>query len=346
MRYLYLIAFASCMAMPTESSHASEPTADQRLSRRPLSASPQAALTGAPAPEQHGAIPFDEGLFVDSGLARFQMRGGRLRMDPVRYRKGNQDHRSERFQESLSVSCSNGVPSASFQYQDDFQKIQMSVQYGRCFRMQSTILATGETAALQQDQGQLIRWETRRSPSASNPLDRQANGWTLLHIIAADEPGFRLHFDHLLFRMFRGRSVFELTHRTHQLMCQKLTCQNTSDLVVVTETNIDQLIQQLSARKSSARRDAALQLSRLGASAFPHLHAAVREKDLDAEQLTRIKKLLANESRVENDTPSSLACLLSADHHHWQLLASRLNQQEWLAAKNHIRNCKLQPLLR
>lgn len=336
MRYLYLIALAIFLAMPTEPSLSEEPTADQRLGPTRLAAYPRAVTPGPPR-----IVPIAEGLFKDSGLAKFQMRGGRLRMDPVRYRKGNQDFRCDQFQETMSVSCSNGVPSAAYHFEDDFQKIRISVQFGRCFRMESTIHATGESASLEQDHGQLVQWRTRRSQTTDHPLDTEQSGWTILHIIAADESGFRLHFDHLFERMLKGRGLVELTHQTHRLMCK-----NTSDLMVVTETDVMQLVEQLSARKSSIRRDAAIQLSRLGASAIPHLYAALREKHLDAEQVARIGKLLANESRLENDTPSSLACLLSADQQHWQLIANRLDRHEWLAANDHIRNCQLQPLQR
>jgi len=141
--------------------------------------------------------------------------------------------------------------------------------------------------------------------------------------------------------MLRGRSLIELTKRTEAFLQQ-----NAAQLSAVSTDQVNMLVDQLSAPKSSKRRAAAIELTQLGTSAIPYLNAALRRNDLDVEQVARIQRLISRCPRIDEDTPSSLACLLSTDRAHWQILAKRMNRSQWIAANDHIRRCGLETLQR
>ena len=318
--------------MPTESTHSVEPTEDQRL---------QPAGDSSPIPNRKACRRPPPGVFSESGLIRFRLLAGRIQLDPMRYRKGTAEIDNEDFTESMTVSSTSGVPSVHYRFRDEYQKIQLVAEQGKSLRIESTILATGEQAILEQRRGADIRWNTRRDPMVASELDQQASGPTLLHIVGQDEAGFQIHVDSFLSRMLLGRSLIELTERTENYLRE-----NSESLSIVSSDQINKLIDQLRSQKSSKRRAAACKLTQFGTSAIPFLSTALERNDLDAEQRTRIQTLIARCPRVDEDTPSSLACLLSTDRDLWQIMAQRMNQTEWLAANDHIRRCGLESLTR
>ncbi|WP_182870278.1 hypothetical protein [Stieleria mannarensis] len=332
MRYPYLIALAMMMAMPTVSTPADEPTADQRL---------KAAGRPPQCSKKRAARRQVAGVFSESGLARFRLRSGRLVVDPMRYRKGSQEHSADGFHESITVSSSSGVPSVYYRYADDYQRVQLVAEHGKSLRMESTIIATGEQAVLDQRATGAIEWNVRRNPNGESELDRRVSGPTLLHIVGQDEPGFQIHLDMLISRMLLGRSVIELAHRTETFLQQ-----NASRLAIVSAAEVNALIDQLQAGKSSQRRAATTALAGIGTSAIPYLCTALERGDLDVEQRARIRMLISRCPRIDEDTPSSLACLLSTDRQHWQIMAKKMNRDQWIAANDHVRRCGLDALTR
>ncbi|QEG00906.1 hypothetical protein Mal15_49820 [Stieleria maiorica] len=332
MRYPYLIALAMLMAMPTVSTPADEPTADQRL---------KAAGSPPPCPKKRASRRQVAGVFSESGLARFRLRSGRLDVDPMRYRKGSQEHSAADFHESITVSSSSGVPSVYYRYADDYQRVQVVAEHGKSLRMESTIIATGEQAVLDQRETGEIEWNVRRDPNGESELDHRVSGPTLLHIVGQDEAGFQIHLDMLISRMLLGRSVIDLAHRTEAFLQQ-----NASRLIIVSADEVNALIDQLRAAKSSQRRAATTALAGFGTSAIPYLTTALGRSDLDVEQRARIRMLISRGPRIDEDTPSSLACLLSTDRQHWQIMAKKMNRDQWIAANDHVRRCGLDALTR
>lgn len=332
MRYPYLIALAMLMAMPTVSTPADEPTADQRLKadRAPPDCGKKRSRRNEPV-----------GVFSEDGLVRFRLISGRIEVDPMRYRKGTQEHEEDGFSETITVSSSSGVPSVYYRYQDAYQRLQLVAEHGKNLRIESTILATGEQGILQQHGRERIQWTIRRNPAKPSELDRVVSGVTLLHIVGQDEPGFQIHINSLISRMLWGRNLIDLTHQT-----QRYLHQNSSQLSVVTFEEVNGWIDQLRSAKHSQRRAATTALTRYGTSAIPYLTSALRRDDLDVEQVTRIQALIARCPRTDEDTASSLACLLSTDRDHWQIIAKTMNQDQWIAANDHIRRCGLDTLTR
>ncbi|MCA9136149.1 MAG: hypothetical protein KDB00_05305 [Planctomycetales bacterium] len=332
MRYTYLIALAILMAMPTVSTLADEPTADQRL---------KAAGQPACRAPKRTCRPKPTGVFSESGLVRFRLLSGRIEVDPMRYRKGSQELIEDDFSESITVSSTQGVPSVYYSYHDDYQRIQLVAEHGKDLRIESTIIATGEQGVLQQYDDGNIHWSTRRDPNNESELDHAVNGPTLLHIVGQDEPGIQIHIESLISRMLRGRSIIDMTRRTEQYLQE-----NSAELAVVSSHRVDDLIEQLKAAKHSKRRAAATELAQLGTSIIPYLKSALQRDDLDVEQATRIKSLISRCPRFDEDTPSSLACLLSSDRDHWQIMAKKMGHEQWIAANDHIRRCGLDALTR
>jgi hypothetical protein len=332
MRYQYLIALAILMAMPTVSTLAEEPTADQRLRVADHSARP---------PEQGPVTSYPIGVFCEAGPVRFRLLSGRIEVDPMRYRKGSQTHDNDGFTESITVASSSGVPSVCYQFGDQYQRIHLIAEHGGDLRIESNLIATGERAILQQCKGGEIHWITCRDVTQPSNLDLHVSGPTLLHIVGQDESGFRIHIDGLISRMLRGRSLIDLTQRTGEFL-QKHADQLTS----VSSNRVNLLIDQLGSVKHSQRRGASIELTRLGTSVIPFLNAALRRNDLDVEQMARLRMLVSRCPRIDDDTPSSLACLLSTDRAHWAILSKRMNRSELIAANDHIRRCGLETLQR
>ncbi|MCO8122270.1 hypothetical protein NHH03_11010 [Stieleria sp. TO1_6] len=318
MRYSYLIALATLMAMPTVSTFSQEPTADQRLRARPSSA-----------------------IFSETGLIRFRLMSGRLEVDPMRYRKGTQEYSDGQFSETMTVASAAGIPSVHYTFRDDYQQIQLIAEHGKGLRIESRIHATGERAVLEQVEDGLVHWSTQRDPAVTSELDTHLSGPTLLHVIGQDQSGFQIHVEELSTRMLRGRSLIALTGRTETYLRTHV-----KRLAVVSADDVNQLIDQLKSPKIARRRAAVIKLCSLGSVALPHLSAALVHGDLDPEQTTRIKSILSRCPRMDEDTVTSLAYLLSTDRQHWQILSQRMDQSEWIAANAHIRKCGLDDLTR
>lgn len=332
MRYPYLIALAMLMAMPPVSTLADEPTADQRLRAGPSPRNQARKKPNCTKPS---------GVFAESGLIRFRLLSGRIEIDPSRYRKGAQEIDQESYRESITVSASRGVPSVYYTYKDDYQTIQLVAEYGRSLKIESTLAATGEQGTLEQTCDGKISWTVRRDPEKESLLDVQCEGPTLLHIVGQDESGFQIHMESLVSRMLLGRSVIELTRRTEQFLQR-----NTNRLSIVTADRVDALIEQLRSPSSATRRRAAKALAKYGTSITPFLTSALRRHDLDVEQVARIQSLIRRNPRIDEDTASSLAYLLSGDRAHWQIMARKMDQTEWIAANDHVRRCGLAELTR
>ncbi len=332
MRYPCLIALAIFMAMPTVSTQADEPTADQRLRpgpSPPRTAKPRVCKTTQPS------------VFSESGLARFRLVSGRIDVDPMRYRKGTQEIDVDGFHETITVSSSRGVPSVYYSFRDDYQRIQLVAEHGKSLRIESTLISTGEQAVLEQFDQTEITWTTKRDPGMDSPLDTQISGPTLLHIVGQDEPGFQIHIGAMITRMLRGRCLIDLTHQTESYLQQ-----NYGNLSTISTREVHELIDQLRSPKCIKRRSAAKRLAGLGTSIVPHLNAALKRIDLDAEQKTRIQSLIARCPRMDEDTASSLACLLSTDRDHWQIMARKMSKDQWIAANDHVLRCGLAALVR
>ncbi len=326
MRYSYLIALATWMAMPTVSTPADEPTADQRLEAGREQPAVSPPIDDPPPP----------GVFSEGGLVHFRLQLGRLRIDPMRYRKGSETFCGGGFRETISVANASGVPSLYYRFEDDFQRIQLTAEHGKSLRLESILQATGERAVLIQHEDGLVSWSTRRNPATASAADVQASGPTLLHVIGSDEAGFRMHLDALTSRMLRGRNLIAIARQTEAHMVR-----SADRLPAISRDQVQQLVDQLGSRKSASRRLAMKQLAVMGTAVTPHLTAALQRPDLDAEQIARIETVLSRSARYDEDTPASLACLLSADRAHWQLMARRMNRSEWLAANDHVRRCGL-----
>jgi hypothetical protein len=174
-----------------------------------------------------------------------------------------------------------------------------------------------------------------------HPLDVAVSGSTLLHIIGDDPGGFEVHLEELITRLLRGRSPMELAERTERFLVRHV-----GTLTYISRDEVRELVDQLAASKSSARRAAAIKLQRMGTRVVPHLQRHLRREGLEPEQIARIQVLLKSFPLIDEDTPSSLACLLSADQSHWRILAARMNAPQREAANEHLRRCGLETLRR
>ncbi|MEO1617237.1 MAG: hypothetical protein AAFV88_15410 [Planctomycetota bacterium] len=332
MRWNTLIAWIAIVIMPTVLSRATEPTDDQRPGRGGIRVSPH---------------PRDDGDFIESeflgrsGWACFRLSGGRLELDPMRYRKGDRQGRGQGFEERISVSASKGVPSVCYQYRDAFQQIRVGAEHGRSIQIESTLLATGERGVLVQEAGQPIRWTVEQTPGSKHALDLRLQTETWIHLVGHDPAGFELHLERIVTAMLSGRSIRDLAHQTQEHLMLGLGTPQPLD-----QAAVQRLLEQLRSNRFSTRRKAMLELKDLGSPVIPLLRDRLRGKGLDAEQRSRISRIVNLSTQMRDDTPTSLASLLSLDQKHWTIVADRLNQHQWIAANKRLRQCGLPTLSR
>ncbi|OYP38122.1 hypothetical protein CGZ80_02465 [Rhodopirellula sp. MGV] len=324
------------MAMHIPSTLADESTSDESLSPPCLTGCGHSKKDHQPCRQ---CQPLPAGVFCEGGPIRFRLMQGRLEIDPMRYRKGSEEHQCERFQETISVSASSGIPAVYYSFHDSYQDIRLTAEYGGALRIESTILATGEQGELIQLPNGSIQFRTRRLTSTPSDLNESCQGTTLLHIVGQDEDGFNVHLESLLSRLLQGRSLIELTRETETYLRD-----NTHRLTTVSREHVDELVTQLRSSKSSHRRAAVRELTSFGSSAVPLLRASLSRHDLDTEQIARIQLILSNRARIDEDTSSSLAQLMAADRSYWQILAKRMNKNQWLIANDHVMRCGLESL--
>lgn len=336
MRYAYLVAFATLLAMPFESTLAEEPTPGHGLE---TPRSPDCRHLSKNTSPCRQCQPLPAGVFCEGGPVRFKMVHGRLEVDPMRYRKGSEEHHCARLEENISVSASSGIPAVYYSYRDSYQSVRLTAEYKGVIRIESMITATGEQGELIQPVDGPILFRTRRITDVASNLNEACTGPTLLHIVGQDEDGFSVHLESILARILRGRSVTELTRRTENYLRQ-----NTHLLSTVSRDQVNDLVDQMKSTKSAHRRAAVRELASYGSCVVPLLRSSLTRNDLDAEQRARIQSLLASRTRVDEDTPSSLAQLLAVDREHWQILAKRMDQSQWLVANDHVMRCGLESL--
>ena len=281
------------------------------------------------------------GLFHDSALARFRLLGGKVFLDPVRYRKGSEEFTSDAFTEVLHVSAADGIPAVLYRFESPKQTMQLMVQHGGGLQFESLLKESGEVVRMQQAVGGQIQWHRQIQPADSKSQTVYVQGTTVLHIVGQDPVGWQQHADWLYGRLLAGRSLLDLAEQTKAYLRNHV-----GNLSGVTSEDIDALTDQLGSTRLSERRAARKKLADLGTVVIPMLRRIVERSDLDAEQARSLQTLIDRSPRHDDDTVASLAFLLSADRMHWQIMAADLSTHEWIAANDHMQRCGLESLNR
>ncbi|MEM6469838.1 MAG: hypothetical protein AAF802_09825 [Planctomycetota bacterium] len=334
MRYRYLIAWITLLIMPTVLSRASETSDDESLSSDRSAG--QESVSGNSA-----AIEIESKFLGEAGWARFRLAGGRIELDPMRYRKGDKRCRSDSHHEHISISTQKGIPTVCYQYEDEYQRIHVTAEHGHLLRIESVLAATGESAILIQETNEPIVWKIRVHAGREHVLDQELTIDTWMHLLGRDPSGFEIHLERIVRAMLSGVDLFDLSLRTEERLVRQLPNEEP-----VTEPRISALIDRLASPIYRVRRAATIELTRIGYPSIPLLRQRVREQRLDAEQMARITKLLGRTINGNDDTPASLASMLSLDRAHWEILASRFDHEVWIAANAHLRRCGLTPMTR
>lgn len=281
------------------------------------------------------------GLFHDAALARFRLLGGKVLLDPVRYRKGSEEFSNEAFTEVLHVSAADGIPAVLYRYESPQQTMQLMVQHGGGLQFESLLKESGEVVRMQQSVGGQIQWHRQMQPAGREVQTVYVQGTTILHIVGQDPVGWQQHADWLYGRVLAGRSLLDLAEQTKAYLRNHV-----GHLSGVTSEHIDALTDQLGSTRLSERRAARKKLADLGTVVIPMLRRIVERSDLDAEQARSLQTLIDRSPRHDDDTVASLAFLLSADRMHWQIMAAELSTHEWFAANDHMQRCGLESLHR
>ncbi|TWT98266.1 hypothetical protein [Stieleria varia] len=261
-------------------------------------------------------------FFAENGMARFRLRSGRLHLDRSCYRKGSAQFavppENEEFTETISVMAARGLPSMHYSVNHPEQRISVSVQDATWMRIESTLTKTGEQAILEQPHHGELVWTVQRGQ-----LNEKYRGASLIHLLAQDSTGIKLHCGDLFRQLLDGRCLMQIHHQTQVELMGQL-----ENIPEISDTAVDELIEGLRSDRASSRRHAMKQLLQLGRPAAPMLRKVLLSNDLEIEQRERIQEVLAQILSVEDDTPASLASSLANDREHWRHVAHRMTDAQ------------------
>jgi hypothetical protein len=266
-------------------------------------------------------------------MVRFQLIQGRLGLDAPRHRKGSQQRDENGEYENITVTAERGIPSLHYVYKSAEQQLTLSVHQARSLRIESWLINADERSVLTQPVLSPIKFSIRRGD-----LDDQYEGATLIHIRHSDAVGFDRHYGLLIERMLHGKSLQQISHNTEGIVLSRLGNAAAPNLDLVRE-QVDRLRSPRRATRTSAER----QLLSWGTPVVSALHSIPRQ-DLDAEQRARIHAITQRLRPRVDDTPASLAKLLSGDRAYWNGIASRLDRDQFVMANRHLERLGVEPI--
>lgn len=275
----------------------------------------------------------DAGFFDAFGYAKFHLIQGRLTLDSVKYRKGSQKKESGSVAECINVSACRGTPSVHYRLTTPRRELVLNAQSPERVQIESLLKSSGQRASLTIVPGKQVLMTI-----GPDNNERKYAGATLLHVRLDDPESFDAHWNCLLKRLLRGQSLKQLNKQVAEIL---LTEQSDSYGVSVAE--IHQQIEKLRSSKISARRTAEQTLVRFGSCVLPVI-ATLNQRDLDAEQRNRLKKIRNKLLPFQDDTARSLAAMLINDRDHWQRMAKYFDSGQRQIANGCLHRIGLQAL--
>ncbi|MEM9587830.1 MAG: hypothetical protein AAGA03_11175 [Planctomycetota bacterium] len=275
------------------------------------------------------------GYFTTAGVVRFQLTGGRLRLDPIRHRKGSQQVSQNDVEESISVTSERGIPSLQYAYRSPHRYLTLSVEHSEAVRIESWTPGLNRRSVLDQPKSGPITWTLTGAPGSDPDAAPEVyQGNTLLHLRAANTAAFGRDFDPLIGRLLRGRTIGNVVEETNGKLMEMMAVGDLID-----PEQFQDAVDGLSAPRRVTRATSFQKLASWGTCAIPLIRELPDDR-LDSEQTLQIEQLLKRTRRCTDDTGASLAALLLHDRTYWklvlpnatahqrELVRTRLNQRQ------------------
>ncbi len=294
---------------------------------------PGAAGQGEAQPPEVGRSPSGylqpqhAGYFATKGVVRFQLIQGRLQLDAPRHRKGSQSRDQDGIYESITVSAMRGIPSVHYVYQTKHQHLTLNVENAKSLRIESFLPRTGERSVLEQPAQGDLTWTVRQGSR-----ENVCQGATLLHIHHADAVGLHRHCGGLITRLLQGQTLQQLAVQTNAAMMEQLA---DPDTIRVARDEVLDCVARLRSPRRRVRVIASQQLLRWGTPIIPIIDSIDCDQ-LAPEQQDRLQSVRRRLTRVQSDTPRSLATQLVNDPQHWRSIAHQLDGGQLALANQHL----------
>ena len=276
-------------------------------------------------PDPNGPAPLADECFATAGAARFRLAGGRLSLDPVVHRKGSESRDGAGAYESLRVTADRGIPSLHYVRHTDRQQLVLSVRDAREVRLESWLPGSGQRSLLEQPARGDVRWTL-----VGGDDERVITGATLLHVRAEAPERFDHHYDATIRRLLRGASLRTIEQTARAAMLRHLPTFESPDRDAVVRA-----VRELAAPERARRIAAERQILRWGTPAVPLLEA-INHSRLGPEHQARLRSIRGRLGRDRDDTPASLAMRLINDRDYWNVIADRLEPDEFDSANRHL----------
>lgn len=291
-------------------------------------------------------FPDSPSLLRQQDKVRFHLLMGRLRVDPVRYRKGRQQSQARRaadgnrIDESLAVDAHRGYPQVHYCRRSRGRRISLDIDHrGGLSIRAGDESETTRMVITQPPQGPLVVRIDDRDAS------EQSHYATWIHFYVA-RPGDYDHYvgaliDDLLYPL-RLTELAESAHAEslaqigsrHACSDETAEARGTTQPDRLDDASLAEWVEQLGANRLADRSAAHRVLLRQGISVLPRLQR-LDVAELDAEQRARLQTLRAMLVPRGEDSPSRVAALIRDDHRYWVAAAKRLSdiERDWIAAR-------------
>lgn len=247
------------------------------------------------------------------GYVRFYWCGGHLRLDPPKYRKGSANLSTASVKEKLTVSASDGLPSAMYRLN------QQTAAGTRTIKMDVTAAETIEIEIVEPSD---VRLEIYQSPlgditvTMTNGTETlQCTGATWLHLYAEHGETLPPVLWRFIDRLVPGKPIDQFAREVEQKV------RGQQDQSRRSRAEVLALVDKLRSPRRSDRASATAALLRMGSVAAMHL-SAISQTNLDAEQIAAIQSISRRVQPARADYAGSLAARLAGDQHYRQILAA------------------------
>lgn len=295
-----------------------------------------------PLPEKQSYLP-ETTLLRQNSSAHFHLILGRLRLDPVRYRKGSLSvtHPEPSSQEpgqsldastveTMTVTSARGKPSVRYTLTQRDATLSIDADSLGNVHLHAERQIDGygrRRVSIEQLEGKLLTMRCTLITNQSSPGESYTvQGRTWLHLREADRQVFVNDVEPVLDELLQPYRFEELADQAHAQSLQQ-SMGATNEELVVEEAQIKTWIDDLRSPSRIRRIDAEKKLTAVGISLLPRL-AHLDSSSWDAEQRLRLQEIQAKLTPMAEDDGMRLAVLIRDDRDYWRLASSRLDDRE------------------
>lgn len=278
----------------------------------------------------------DRGVyFGESGMARFQLIAGRLRLHPSIHRKGRDSRDTGVVHESISVKAKSGVPSLQYAFHSETLQVSLSAERSESIRLEIVDVPNQERHVLEQFVDTDVRWHRTIGTETGTRVAK-----SLLHLRRHAPEDFDETFGFIITPLLRGYSLDRFTRESEASLLAYI---GQTERQSVSRSEIIAAVDQLSHPSRSARAHAMRQLLQLGTPIVSVL-SSIQPNELDAEQTMRIREVIRKLSRQETETAASWAASLLYDRAYLAELATSLPLDQQSLVSFHLDRNGFEPL--